>query len=127
MELAIFVYLASVIGNVGVIFAITGILLVVIAASVWGIRYLSYAEDASRSYSKDSAVKPRSKPFVYSIILGVTLMLLSALLPSQKTMYLMAGAYAGQRVVQSYTADKVLKVLNSKLDEYLSETEKEKK
>lgn len=42
-------------------------------------------------------------------------------------MYVMAGAWAGQKMVQSEAAEKVVKIINLKLDEYLQEAEKELK
>ena len=46
------------------------------------------------------------------------------LIPNQKTVYMMAGAYVSQKMVQSETADKVVKIVNRKLDDYLEEVEK---
>ena len=48
---------------------------------------------------------------------------IATLLPSEKTMYLAGAAYMGQKAVQSEAADKVVKILNNKLDEYLKEAE----
>lgn len=49
--------------------------------------------------------------------------LTASLIPSEKTVYLMGGAYLGQAVVQSEAAEKVTRILNGKLDSYLTEME----
>ena len=48
-------------------------------------------------------------------------------MPDQKTVYMATGAYLGQKVVQSEAGDKVVKILNVKLDEYLKEAEEKLK
>ena len=59
----------------------------------------------------------------WTIPFAVFLTLLTALLPSEKTLYLMAGGYFGQQVVQSEQVGKVVKIIDIKLDEYLKEAE----
>ena len=124
MELALFVWVSSFIGSLGNVLMVVGIVASALSLLVWGVRYASYADDASSSYRRGDAVKPHSKPFLVVIVIGVVITLFATLLPSQKTMYLIAGAWAGQKVVQSETADKVLRIVNSKLDEYLVDVEK---
>ena len=46
------------------------------------------------------------------------------LIPSQKTIYMMAGASIGRDVVQSDIAIKVKKIIESKLNDYVKELEK---
>ena len=55
--------------------------------------------------------------------LGIASALFWAMLPSEKTVYMMGGAYVGQSVIQSETAGKVKKLLDSKLDKYVEELE----
>jgi len=42
-------------------------------------------------------------------------------------MYMMAAAYGSQQLVQSEAAEKVVKIVNGKLDEYLQEIEQKGK
>lgn len=55
---------------------------------------------------------------------GIVVSLLWAVIPSEKTVYLMGGAYVGQSVIQSETAGKVKSILDNKLDQILGEMEK---
>lgn len=56
------------------------------------------------------------------------LLLVSTLLPSERTAYVMVGAYAAQRVAEDpkvqQMSGKVLRVIELKLDEYVTEAEK---
>lgn len=52
---------------------------------------------------------------------------ISACMPSEKTTYMMAGAYVGQKVlVESDASQKVYSIINKKLDAYLTEDSTEK-
>lgn len=53
----------------------------------------------------------------YAVITGA----IWSIMPSEKTVYMMGGAYIGQEVIQSDTAAKVKKLLDSKLDQFLEE------
>lgn len=86
---------------------------------MYGIKYIAWADSCSAN-----SVKPSFKFHATGVFLGLLLIFVANIIPSQKTMYLMAGAWAGQAVVQSETADKVLKIVNGKLDEYLNDVEK---
>lgn len=119
MELALFVWLASVVGGIATFVGITGSVLAVGTAFVYGVKYLSWAD-----FGGADAAKPSFKFHATGVLFGLVLIFVANLIPSQKTMYLMAGAWAGQAVVQSETADKVLKIVNGKLDEYLIDMEK---
>lgn len=44
------------------------------------------------------------------------------LIPSEKTVYMMGGAYVASEVVTSESANKVKELINMKLDEYIQET-----
>lgn len=51
----------------------------------------------------------------------------AACMPSEKTTYMMAGAYVGQKVlVESDASQKVYSIINKKLDAYLTEDSTEK-
>lgn len=112
MELALFVWLASIVGGVANLLGFMSIVLT-------GVIIMALAH----SFIEEKPFKLRSWVVPVLVVCG----LISVLLPSQKTMYLMAGVWAGQAVVQSETADKVLKIVNGKLDEYLNDVEKSSK
>lgn len=112
MELALFVYLAGVVGKVGGVFVIIAIISAIITFVCGFI-----AVDVDKSFMK---------PFYISLCACVFAALIAALLPSEKTMYLMAGAYTTQAVAQSTVGQKTVELIEQKLDEELAKL-KEKK
>lgn len=78
-------------------------------------------------HRQDSKI-PYTLPIRLAIAAGVCLFL-SVLLPSQKTMYLMAGAIVGQEVINnkqvSENLDKVNKIISDKLNSYLESPKKQ--
>lgn len=58
-------------------------------------------------------------------MLGVVIAsaLFSQIIPKEKTMYFMAGAYLGQQAIQSEAGAKVGKIIEKKLENYLTELE----
>jgi hypothetical protein len=119
MELALFVYLAGVVGSVGVFLKLTTVfgVLGVIAYLI----VIAYQVDVHDRKFSDFSSKLRNV-FISVFLLG----LVANLTPSEKTMYMMLAGYTAQTVVQSDTVDKVLKVVNQKLDGYLEEATKVK-
>ena len=61
-----------------------------------------------------------SKLPVKAITTGLLLGTIAVFIPSQRTIYMMAGAHYGMEALQSETAQKVAKLLNGKLDEELA-------
>lgn len=131
METMLFIWIASVISQIQ--FVVGGICAVIAAYCVGKIVHAMFNSDYSytkryepEQYEKAMEVwkfKWLKKPAFVIILLGLTV----SIIPSEKTMYMMAAGFAGQKVVQSETADKVVKILNSKLDEYLVEIEEKTK
>lgn len=69
------------------------------------------------------------KPNIKRYILGLSILFSTVILiPSERTMYIMAGLYAGDKIIDtvsnSETFQKAEKVLNKKLDEMLGDPEK---
>lgn len=122
---ALFVWFAGTVSALSHWFSNTGTVLLVVAVG-WMIIHTMLD---SPYYEKAPPYK--TKPFKWVLSCGIACSFISAVLPSEKTTYWMAGAYVGQTVVQSEVGDKVGKLLNQKLDEYLTEvsenvTKKEK-
>lgn len=86
------------------------------AYDIWGISF----EDVFSKY-----VKPHIKRYIIALVISI---LTATLIPSERTMYIMAGLYTGDKVIDtvsnSETFQKAEKVLNKKLDEMLGDPEK---
>ena len=87
-----------------------------VAQGIWDIEM----QDTFKKF-----IKPNIKRYilVLSILLGIVV-----LIPSERTMYIMAGLYTGDKVLdtvsQSETFQKAEQLLNQKLDEMLGDVEK---
>jgi len=105
MTLALLVYLAGVLHGVQFVFVLCGIALAVI--SLMGVF----------DNCKKSAVK-------YGTAAAIVF-LIAALIPSEKTMYVMAGAYATQQIAENPNVQriggKIVTVIDKKLDEIIDE------
>ena len=87
-----------------------------VAQGIWDIEM----QDTFKKF-----IKPNIKRYilVLSILLGIVV-----LIPSERTMYIMAGLYSGDKVLdtvsQPETFQKAEQLLNQKLDEMLGDVEK---
>ena len=120
MELALLVWFAGSIDSFTTLLSVVGCGLSIGTIMVYGIKYSTWWEHEGTTLEGN---KPPFKFYVTVTSVGLFILALATILPSQKTVYLMAGAYMTQKVVQSETGDKVSKILNSKLDEYVKEIE----
>lgn len=114
MELALFVYLA------GMMESLKGALGILIFFSLaYGIFYsLEWSENLR--YSQDTTTSHYSKAWMKWF---VGLIFAIALLPSERTAYTVAGAYAVQKMVEHPSTQevggRVVDIINMKLDKYL--------
>lgn len=121
MELALLVWFAGVAQGLSGAFTFVGFLLSFL--SIAGYVFWNIVNMVG-----DIKTPPPKKRYAIPVIfLCLSMWIIGLLIPNQKTIYMAAGAYMGQKVVQSETADKVVKILNSKLDEYLAEIEEKTK
>ena len=100
-----------------------GCLMVLTLAIASIVAFISGTVGASYNWD-DRDVEKRVFKTSFTVLLIAALFLV--FLPSKKTMYLMVGAYAVERVVETPEAkefgDKLLKIVNNKLDELTKET-----
>lgn len=117
MELALLVWFAGVAEGLQHALTVVGFIssfLTIAGYGFWNFCYVCNKANPS----------PPKKRFALPIILiCLSAWVVGLLIPNQKTIYLMTGAYVSQKIVQSEAADKVVKIINGKLDEYLKETE----
>lgn len=133
MDLVLLVYAISLLdgfGKMGVFFAIASGTVMFIsvmyrATECNEARYYSDKENAERVARGVIAVR-----FIkWALGILIASMLFLTLLPTQKTAYMMVGAYAAQKVAENEkvqaTGSKVLKLIDQKLDEYIDEGARE--
>ena len=120
MELALLVYAVSLLDG------LLKFLTIMCAVAVLGV--IASGVASLESYNDTAAAKRWFKRSVISLaILGF----LSTLIPTERTAYIMVAAYAAQKVAESPevrdTGDKVLTLINSKLDQLILEANEPKK
>lgn len=114
MTLAIYIYLISVVtkfGDLLEIIAVTSMLSIVVLCAISGVGAMT-EEDWWRDSLK------RTKWFIVAFLVTG---LLGTLTPNEKTMYMMAGGYAAQSVVESEIGDKVYTLINQELDKLITQ------
>ena len=108
MTAMLFVWFAGIIEGLKLFLIILGVILALAIPALTGI-------------VTESAEKVKSAAKRYGVA-GVICILLASCSPSEKTTYMMAGAYVGQKVlVESDASKKVYNIINNKLDKYLGE------
>jgi len=109
MEFAVVVYLISAISKLGLFLVIAAILSMIVLV----VHCIDVGDSYQKSFKEDFKLRFLAAP----VLLG----LLITVIPSERTMYLMAGAYASQAVVQSEIGKDVIQVLELKIKEQLKE------
>ena len=126
MELALFVYVASVLPKIGGLLILI-ICILFIYCGLKTVNALYNVSEYERKYLPHIYEKNietlKFKWLKLPATIMVTLGILNSLIPSERTMYTALAAYAAQSVVESSTADKVVTLINSKLDEYIKDVE----
>jgi hypothetical protein len=139
MSIELFIYLASVASDIKSVVVLTVIAFFMVTA-IYGITtaiddYEQQQKIAARhgiitaiddGYNPEyikNRVNNRNKLVIATIVLAF----ISALLPSERTMYMMAGAHIGKEAIESETASKIHKIIDKKLDEYMLQLEGDKK
>ena len=134
MELAFLVYVISLLDNITVTLRVLAV-----CSGGFAFAYLLTSSDyhslcASRGISEDRAELFKTnaaktwKWFKIWVGIGVAFIGFANIIPSQKTAYMMIGAYAAQKVAENpKTIDmssKVFKIIESNLDRYVDEEAK---
>lgn len=109
MEFAFIIYLISVLGNAsGLMFFFSLVSAIVL---------LAHCVDVGDSYNKSFATHFKKKFLIIPIVLS----LVTSIIPTEKTMYLMLAGYASQAAVQSSIGQDVIQILELKVKEQLKE------
>ena len=128
MELALLVYFASVVGSVStflglssfVLFCISTAFIISLLVGKLGVKEYSY--DTEEELENELKIKKiLIKSIKWTIPLTIVFALLSVLLPTERTVYLMTASYATQTIAQNDRVQKigsdVLEVVEKKLSE----------
>lgn len=130
MELAFLVYALGFLGKLQValillaVAAAATIFILSAFASIDLKSTMKYQPEDSKKYKEAEAQLAANKKVVKRLVITAAFCLaLLTFLPSEKTAYTMVGAYAVQTVATHpatvETSEKVLKLINNKLDEHL--------
>lgn len=115
MDLALLVYGISVLGNLG---AVSGAI-VFLSIAAFVVSSIAFCDGYSDKPFWKRGVKVSGTVL---IVFGTLLVVI----PSEKTMYTMVGAYAAQKVAEDpkvqQLSGKVLKLVENKLDTYINES-----
>lgn len=128
MELALLVYFASVVGSIStllgmssaVLFVVSTAFIITLLCGNLGVK--KYSCDTEQELENELKIKSiLTKSVKWTIPLAMVFALLSALLPDERTVYLMTAAYATQTIAQNDRVQKigsdVLEVVEKKLSE----------
>ena len=110
MSIEWFIYLADISCEVKTLLRWVGVVVAIIGICV----FLATLEH------EVNEVEQTRKSCVKGMVIGVLLVAIQVFIPSERTIYMMAGAHYGMEALQSETAQKVAKLLNGKLDEELA-------
>lgn len=110
------IYLADVVGGLTALFGVFGMLILVLqcfAFPIFNDICDSYKEGQAKAFGLIKIATPSA----------LFMLLLAVFIPSKQTIYMMAAAKVGQDIVEAPAtkeiSDKVLKLINQKLDEQL--------
>lgn len=110
MTAAIFIYIAEVFNNIGVLLVIFG----VIGILVYAAYTIGYATEYDKYHNKH-----------WTLIAPITMIAVACFIPSSKTMYMMAGALLGEQALESKVGQQLKEMLELKLDQELAKMKKE--
>lgn len=114
MEFAIFIYLAATANKIIGILALVGIAILVVILLISGVASIeNISQPAREKYPLES------RRGQIATMIGVILILLAIILPTERTLYMMAAGYLDQKVPQSSIGENIVKLINQKLDSYL--------
>lgn len=120
MEAMLFVYFANILPQISV--AMTGTLI----AGLFGLVFwIIFGGIALSDYSGSFNWKAYKKPIWIIGIPVVILATLKPLIPDRDTVYLMAGAYVGQKVLTSEIAKDAYEIIGLEVNKILQEKKKE--
>lgn len=134
MELALLVYFASVVGSVSTLLGISSAVLFLVSTAfiivllVGNLGVKKYSCDTDQELENEIKIKSiLTNNIKWTIPFAIIFALISVLLPTERTVYLMTAAYATQTIAQNDRVQKiggdVLEVVEKKLGEMKGSSE----
>ena len=128
MELALLVYFASVVGSVSTLLVTSSVVLFLVSTTfiitllIGNLGVKQYLDETEEELNNQLKIKSiLIKSIKWTIPFTVIFALLSVLLPTERTVYLMTAAYATQTIAQNDRVQKIgsdfLEVVEKKLSE----------
>ena len=115
MELALFVWFAGVVDDLSLLIGFIGFITAMSLIFCSACAYLISDKD----FNKPEIFKTKKWKFNLGVVFGLFLCLISNLIPNERTMYLMVGAYMAQEIVTSdkfkNTSNDVYDIVNLKI------------
>jgi hypothetical protein len=105
MNVAEYIYYANVLKNLDIFLSLISFLML-----VWAGIYTLYYLIENDKYHKQN----------YLIIAPLLLLFITIFIPSERTMYMMAGAAVGEKVIESKAGKQALEIIELKLDEEIN-------
>ena len=135
MELALLVYAISVLGSLAptlavlLFMAIAAMAISAIAMCTWAFDGTEYSWNLNKDGSLKEGIKRArdltQRIFKWSAITSIALAFVIVIVPSQKTAWIMVGAYATQKVAEDprtvELGGKVMTVINQQLDQLIED------
>jgi hypothetical protein len=135
MDLALLVYGISVVSSIKTPLIIGTLLLGISFAGLTLAKLIHVTpSEYDRKYNMDTYTSNKHAIDKWWKTVGITAIIIAffnVITPTEKTMYIMVGAYAAQKVSENdkvvVLSSQVLKIIESKLDAYIDDAEKEVK
>lgn len=129
MWLVWMIYLADIAPSLVFLFVGLALILLVPSGALFVMSFLVESQAIEKKEEVPADVLPWRRRSKWGIIAGLFLLFLGALIPGQKSIYLMAAAYAGVQIVESEQVQNiskdVLDILENKLAQYKKEAHKD--
>lgn len=129
MDLVFLVYVISLLHGFGTLLVMSSII-----SGFFGVGFMIYrgTECSQESWHGERECQKRAEKGKWAmghvktcLKVFITCTILATLLPTEKTAYMMVGAYATQKIAENdkvqETGGKVLQIINQKLDQYVDE------
>lgn len=122
-SLSWFLYLAGVIPNFAIFASIIGIIGTFVCLVTWTISRVAQAQHPEEHYQRELTDKQHTvlrDSSRYALFITVPLLLMSFILPSERTMYLIAASQFGEQLAATPDAKALYGQLKTKIESYLT-------